>query len=103
MSLHSEKGKPFRAALAFCCAVPTEYCKGKINAKDRTRCHATVQAVRSCARNWLINIRGATQISPREFALPNEGPILVLSKKPLKCKAGKASTQMGKTLRINRL
>lgn len=93
----AENGRKGKAGMMFVCGTPAKCCTGKTNPKDGNSFHGTQDQVRACVVNYYVNTLGYTKISPRELQAPNGGPILVLSKRPVRAKPGKAdNTWMGR-------
>lgn len=91
-----------KRGLQYLCCTPDEYCHGKPvgdhrGAADKTKTHSTVEQVFSCQANYFLKL-GYIRLSRREFQAPNGGPIMVLSKKPIRAKAGKENRYMSQLL-----
>jgi hypothetical protein len=84
------------------CGTPGEYCIGSYTGtssglgKNR-KMHGSPQQAFTCYAHYLIENLKYTQIGPREFAAPNNGPVLVLTKKSkfgARCRGGKGERFM---------
>jgi hypothetical protein len=84
------------------CGVPDQYCQGSYTGassglKKSKKLHGSPLEAFNCYANYLIKVEGCKQIGPREFARPNGGPIVVLTKKQRfgsRLRGGKADRQM---------
>ena len=78
------------------CGVPHEHCEGSFTSasnglRKSHKMHGSPEQAFKCYAKWLLK-QGYTQIGPREFAAPNGGPIMVLTKKSKfgqRCRGGK--------------
>lgn len=96
----NEQATKGRRASKFACGTPTEHCNGHNTTDFTGKYHDDRASVLACQRRYLLK-QGCTQITSRSFALPNDGPILVLSKKPQRLKPGKTSDRyMGRPLKV---
>jgi hypothetical protein len=85
----------------YICGVPDSYCIGSAtNASNGLRkshkMHGSPQQAFKCYARYLLG-QGYTQVGPREFAAPNGGEIMVLTKKcrfGARCRGGKAERFM---------
>jgi hypothetical protein len=85
------------------CGTPKEYCTGSYTSASNglskgggCKAHGTPQDAFKCYAKHLIS-QGYTQIGSREFAAPNNGPIVFLTKKSrfgARCRGGKAERFM---------
>ena len=69
----------------YLCGVPDNYCQGSLTQScnglgKSCRSHGSPMQAFSCYANYLIK-QGYKQVGPREFSSPNNGPIVVLTKK----------------------
>jgi hypothetical protein len=88
----------------FLCGVPTEKCCGRNNNFSHgmkcTKSHTLPQEAFACYAAYLLSL-GYTKVGSREFAAPDDGPIMVLSKKSrfgAVLRGGKEGRYMGKDL-----
>lgn len=70
----------------FLCGVPYDHCVGGTQRtshglKGGYKSHNTTFEAAKCYADYLVNVLKYTQIGPREFAAPDDGPIHVLTKK----------------------
>lgn len=72
---------------AYFCGVPNRCCQGSdciLSShlrKGQPKVHYTSEAAFKCHANWLVKELGYERRGNREFAMPNGGPIVVLTKK----------------------
>jgi hypothetical protein len=77
------------ATRKYLCGVPREYCSAPLVAASammegfdkRFKAHASPQEAFRCMRRYLVNVKGAEQVGSREFRIPGEDGIRVLTKK----------------------
>jgi hypothetical protein len=75
-----------RRPCVFLCGTPSEQCTGSLAKLNHAlegrglRAHTSSASAFDCQRRYLIHV-GYTQLDGTSFAAPNEGPILVLTKK----------------------
>jgi hypothetical protein len=85
----------------YVCGVPANNCTGAFTSasnglKKSCKMHSSPQEAHKCYARYLLR-QGYTQIGSREFAAPNGGPIIFLTKKSrfgARCRGGKAERFM---------
>lgn len=90
---------PKQGKYVFACGTPKEHCQGNNRAMNngiRTiNVHGTTEDAFNCHKRYLLKT-GYTQVDSRGFASPDNGPILVLTKKSrygAKLRNGKQATR----------
>ena len=67
------------------CGVPAHHCTGGTLQTDQqlgtTKVHSSHEEAFRCYSRYLTRVKGYKRIGPREFAPPDGGPVLVLTKK----------------------
>jgi len=72
---------------AYLCGVPIGHCQGSDAIlsshlrKEQPKVHYSTESAFKCHAKWLVNVLGYEQRGSREFAEPNGGYIVVLTKK----------------------
>ena len=68
----------------YLCGTPDNKCRGSLtqlaSCQGHTKSHSSTDEAFRCYAAYLIG-EGYTQVGSREFAAPNGGPVLVLTKK----------------------
>jgi len=91
------------ATYGYLCPTPKGHCKGtpaKLSAgieKIGLKKHGSAEEAMSCYSAYLVDVLGAEKLSRREFRLPNDGGIMLLSKPHsfgARLKAGKRGDNM---------
>lgn len=87
-----------RGSMKFSCPVPDAHCKGaKVQVEPlrrETGVHGSIQEIHKCIQNYLVNVKGYTQISRREYVNPENGYVFVICKKPgVALRSGKEGTR----------
>jgi hypothetical protein len=85
----------------YMCGVPVDKCSGSFTSasnglKKSSKMHSSPQEAHKCYGRYLLG-QGYTKIGPREYAAPNNGPIVFLTKKSrfgARCRGGKGERFM---------
>jgi len=87
------KGPTGKHSIAFMCPVPVNYCSGTPDKNRRYSFHGIPEAVLKCQQHYLKK-QGFKKLSKREFEDPENGRVLVLSRRPARHKPGKQDRPM---------
>lgn len=79
------RGEKRNRGYKYFCGVPTDKCIGSLSQlsngiRRNPKTHSSPEQAFKCYAKYLLT-QGYIQVGPREFASPNDGPILVLTKK----------------------
>jgi len=91
--------------LRYLCGTPDHKCGGTTLQVDKRlrKVHASSEDAFACFRRYLISM-GYTSVGPRELASPDDGRVLVLTKKSKfggALRVGKTADKSGKRLTFN--
>lgn len=100
MASNESGGSNKKRQVKFICSCPPKHCNGSSAEPGEYKTHPTQDEVKKCLGRYLVSVEGYTKLSKREFISPNNGPVLILSKKAIRSKGGKGDRYMCRPARI---